>query len=275
MKRTIILTLLLCMAVTASAQFGRSGPERQPFARGAYGRGEFGERTLPKFPGLILDVDPSKGITKDGANNISSVADQSGQGNDGTQGTAGRQPLWVDSQLSGYPIIRFDKSNDANDDGIFFTGMTSTAQSYTMIFVHKPVRTTGTAFGEYFMDIETDRFFFYHLWSDIVDNTGWVDSATQRDIVAAAGAGVWQTATYQFTKDGDGEFFRNGVSQGTDAVGNINIGDIISLGSRYETIGGNFRTYGGDMGRVLIWEGVLTSVELTLVWDYLNNKYGL
>jgi len=64
------------------------------------------------LPGCILWLDAGRGITKDGSNYISLFGDQSGQANNASQATGANQPLWVDNQLNGKPIVRFDGAND-------------------------------------------------------------------------------------------------------------------------------------------------------------------
>lgn len=61
---------------------------------------------------LKLWLKADAGITKDGANKVATWADQSGGGNNATQATAGNKPLWVDSQINGYPVLRFDGTDD-------------------------------------------------------------------------------------------------------------------------------------------------------------------
>lgn len=62
--------------------------------------------------GCKLWLKADAGITKDGSDYVSAWADQSGNGNDASQGTGTNQPLWVDTQLNGKPVIRFDGIND-------------------------------------------------------------------------------------------------------------------------------------------------------------------
>jgi hypothetical protein len=59
------------------------------------------------------------GITKDGSDNVSEWADQSGNGNDLLQATPANQPNWVDAQLSGYPAIRFNGTSDSMQSSAF------------------------------------------------------------------------------------------------------------------------------------------------------------
>jgi hypothetical protein len=62
--------------------------------------------------GCVLWLRSDLGVTKDGGNLVSSWADQSGLGNDVTQGNAAKQPLWIDAQLNGYPVITCDGTDN-------------------------------------------------------------------------------------------------------------------------------------------------------------------
>lgn len=57
--------------------------------------------------GLILDLDADKGITLNGGD-VSAWADQSGEGNDISQGTEADQPLFVASWRNGRASLSFD-----------------------------------------------------------------------------------------------------------------------------------------------------------------------
>lgn len=60
--------------------------------------------------GLQFWVRSDLGVTKDGSDNVSAWADQSGNGRNVSEAT--NQPLWVDNVINGKPVIRFDGSND-------------------------------------------------------------------------------------------------------------------------------------------------------------------
>ena len=52
------------------------------------------------------------GVTKDGSNNVSQWADQSGNGVHLSQNTATAQPLWVANGFNGEPTVSFNGSSD-------------------------------------------------------------------------------------------------------------------------------------------------------------------
>ncbi|MHB9024121.1 MAG: fibronectin type III domain-containing protein [Armatimonadota bacterium] len=65
-------------------------------------------QTLVPQAELKLWLKADAGVTKDGSNYVTAWADQSGQGNDATNGGSTERPLYVGSALNGYPVIRFD-----------------------------------------------------------------------------------------------------------------------------------------------------------------------
>jgi hypothetical protein len=62
--------------------------------------------------GLALWIRGDAGVTLDGSNNVTTWADQSGNGRDLTQGTAGKRPAGTAVTLNGLAVVRFDGSDD-------------------------------------------------------------------------------------------------------------------------------------------------------------------
>lgn len=62
--------------------------------------------TRDYIPGSVLEV-YADFVTKDGANRVSQLTDQSCGGFNLTQANGANQPTWVDAQLNGKPILRF------------------------------------------------------------------------------------------------------------------------------------------------------------------------
>ncbi|MDJ0497436.1 MAG: DUF5011 domain-containing protein, partial [Acidimicrobiia bacterium] len=85
--------------------------------------------------GLWLRADI--GVTAS-AGEVSSWADQSGNGNDATQGTAGQQPDLVVDAVNGNPVVNFDGTND-------FVGGTAGASSHSFYVVVIPDNTISSA----------------------------------------------------------------------------------------------------------------------------------
>ena len=85
----------------------------------------FSSATFSQIPtnGLQLWLKSDTGVILNGSS-VSTWQDQSGNGNDAIQPNVNRQPLFVDNELNGKPILRFDGSNDK----LGFTGSTPMTQ---------------------------------------------------------------------------------------------------------------------------------------------------
>ena len=90
----------------------------------------------------IVFLDAAKGITLNGAD-VSDWADQSGEGNDPSQGTAADQPLFnvSDSNFNNNPSITFDGVSENLFRATFTGGEIS--QPNTVFIVYKNAVTTG------------------------------------------------------------------------------------------------------------------------------------
>lgn len=97
--------------------------------------------------GCQLWLKADAGITKDGSNYVSQWADQSGNGNHAVQATGSAQPLWVDNQLNGKPILRFNNAQyllgsliQANTKiSIFIVSKIASYNDYDRIYALKEV----------------------------------------------------------------------------------------------------------------------------------------
>jgi alpha-tubulin suppressor-like RCC1 family protein/predicted small metal-binding protein len=67
------------------------------------------------IPGLKLWIAADTGVTTNETGQVSSVLDQSGQGNHATQAVTNAEPQWVANEWSGKPVLRFDGVNDKLD----------------------------------------------------------------------------------------------------------------------------------------------------------------
>ena len=77
-------------------------PERMMMAAAGFAS------NIPVTANLRLHYRSDLGVTKDGGDLVSNWADQSGNGDDLVQATGTNQPLWVDTAMNGYPVIRAD-----------------------------------------------------------------------------------------------------------------------------------------------------------------------
>jgi hypothetical protein len=80
---------------------------------------------------LWLRADTIAGVADGGA--LTTWSDESGQGNDFTQATADKKPLYKAGIIGGQPVVRFDGSNDL----LVCSSNFSTAQVGTVAFVYR------------------------------------------------------------------------------------------------------------------------------------------
>ena len=221
MKRTIILTLLLCMAVTASAQFGRSGPERQPFGRGAYRRGEFGGGWSPlNEPSLFAWYRSDQGIVKDGSDRVSRWDDKSGNVYNISQTNAANMLLWEANQINGYPALRIDSGvNDwltcscpnVSAPYMIFVVLKPNAISYGKRILSRHLYTRGTvtnaylgSYIEWTTPVITTEFRVYTMLYKVNASTQWVNDGAgdiDSDCATIAGLGaITIGSTYETTE---------------------------------------------------------------------------
>lgn len=102
------------------------------------------KKWTPKMlPNLKLWLRADLGVTLNGSN-VSTWADQSGNGNNVTQGTANKQPLYVasDANIRNKPVLDFDgvRHQLQGDYGAALTG----AKNWSLIVVYQADTLTGT-----------------------------------------------------------------------------------------------------------------------------------
>jgi autotransporter-associated beta strand protein len=84
------------------------------------------------LPNCGLWLHAGAGLTTNATGNVSVWADQSGNGRNATQGTAGAQPVWVASAANGLPALRFEAIG--TKDGMA-TGWNATNKPYSYFVV--------------------------------------------------------------------------------------------------------------------------------------------
>jgi len=208
---------------------------------------------LPVTAGLQAHFDASaiQGVL-DGSQ-VDTWPDQSGNGNDATQGNTSYQPVFVANALNGLPVLRFD------EDWFGFNRV----DIRTVFFVLNEAPGTAPNWRPMIADSSDFR------WHRGADNTFWSEP-WGRDIVS------------------DGTTTVNGVEvEGEDGQANVvTIPTEISVISHVtldnapadqigRDRGWNDRTWIGDMAEILIYDRVLSQVEMELVGFYLSEKWGI
>lgn len=195
-----------------------------------------------KADGLVLaDSDP-----------VTTWADQSGNGNDVTQGTAGFKPLYKTNIQNGLPIVRFDGTDDVLTAGFTIT--------YGTIFAVANFNSAGN-FPAYNGLVVTDAGATAgddYLLGDGSGTTNIYNSGTTTVYVN-------KVLTYSFSP-----LLTFKLVSVVDSTPNsrttLNIGNDPAAGSRF---------WNGDVGEVIIYDTALSATDRGRVENYLNSKWAL
>ncbi|MGA2501699.1 MAG: autotransporter-associated beta strand repeat-containing protein, partial [Tepidisphaeraceae bacterium] len=203
--------------------------------------------------------DPTK-IVLDASNKVAAWNDETANGLNFTQGTAGNRPLYVANALNGKGVVRF-------------TGSSST----------QLVMSTATTPQEVFIvtDPGSGNAGLAGIW-------GWgsTTTSTNDEGIRTVSATAWQNQgnTNDFTYSTGGAMYINGVLQGTNpgfTVGSAHVLTALhgasnnaftatALGLYY-----NGRPYTGDIGEVIMFQSVLSTAQQQAVEQYLLYKWGI
>lgn len=193
------------------------------------------------------------GITLNGSN-VSQWDDQSGNGKNLTQATAGSQPLYVASGINGFPSLTFD--------GVDFLSCTPiiTLANQTIFIVYK--KAGG---GNYvILDYDGTVYPLLHYGGTLYNGNSTLAVATTNNTWYAR---AWKSAS-GLTQP---EFFSNGVSLG--------------LGSANDSATRNYLRYvgslngaaglDGSIAEILVYNDVKSDADILLVNNYINTKYAI
>ena len=219
---------------------------------------------LPVTSGLLYHLDAAQDVAKDTSDLVSDWGDQSTNGNDFSQGTADKQPLWVDGVVNGMPVIRFD--GDLTDAAL---GVAPYADELVL--------STSTGPQTVFLVNSTTRHnSLAGIWGKDVADTG----------IRRMSDSAWQHAegnSDDFSYSGD--MYVNGEATGTAGLNTFHILAATSTTSQsfsatslgdYFKVGENTpRSWQGDIAEVVVFDRVLDVAELNEVGGYLATKYDI
>lgn len=197
---------------------------------------------------------------------VSSWADQSGNGNNATQGTGASQPLYETNELNGFPVVRFDGSNDFLDATV-----AASTTAYTRISVFQWDTSQGT--GAFRVALNFGPGASANTTFTGIDPSGFYissHSAAGNDLPSGVSSG-WIVASVVVSA-GTIEWWLDGASVGSSST------DVLARGSNLARLGnygsGSFY-FKGDIAEDIIYDAALNSTDRQTVENYLLLKYGL
>lgn len=210
------------------------------------------------------------GITLNGST-VSAWADQSGNGNNVTQGTANKQPLFVasDSNVNNKPVLDFDGSNDQMQ-GNFAAALTG-EKNWTLITVGQWDTLTGTrciasvGAGGNGYDLIVN---FSGTGKREVVHKG---VAAMPDDNATTNYEIWSA-----TRDNSGSpnviLKVNGVTQSISTPNTVMLTPGVSI-----SIGANFTVsfMDGKVAEVIVYNNKISDADLAKLHTYLGSRYGI
>lgn len=215
---------------------------------------------------LSYTGDGASGVYVWGANSsqpkVSAWADQSGNGNHITQGTAANQPLWLPNGLNNKPTLRFDGVND-----VLASGAMTLVQPETICMLYKKITTAGPGTADIIYD--GAAFGSMLLRSDnspqtiIQDGVGFA-AASERGL----GSFVYATDVFNGASS---TISSNGTQLATGNAGNALNANGFVLGAGATPV----RWANIEVAEVIIYNRTLTAAEQALIDAYRKTRFAL
>ena len=246
--------------VVKAAAF-RSGFATSSVTSGTYTRDDFADFTRS---GLSLWLRADLGVSST-SSSVTAWKDLSGSGNDGAQATAGSQPTIQTNQINGYPVLRFDGTNDY----ISVPDATNLKPSNLTAFVVAK-RSGGNSSGAYFAKTSgnfNDGYGMIRFAGGT--SAGLYLTATANSASIPQATGTFAILNGRFTGQ-QAQFVING---GTAAV--TGYSGTITQTTQPLTIGGRSTNnpLGGDIAEIIMFSRSLSDSEQRAVNRYLYNRY--
>jgi hypothetical protein len=204
---------------------------------------------------------------------VSGWNDQSGNGNNATQGTSANRPLFIASEplANNRPVLRFDGSDDWMQTGTHITDNVGTL----MIVARK---TAG--FGGY-RTIFTSQDFLMLGRTPSQDVWGAYNDGGERLFTPGTSIGVNSSAAFRilgYRQNGSGAgqlaLFLNGTISTTLHNGGGNSKGITTIGSN-SSGSSAIQHFPGDIAEIIFYRAPINAAQRIIVENYLSAKYGV
>jgi fibronectin type 3 domain-containing protein len=195
-------------------------------------------------------------------------ADQSGLGNNATQGSLGNQPQWVPSVFNGLPVVRFDGTNDFLTLPAFMSGATG-GEAFVVLKSTTPSGGIGGlwSWGSFTFYVDVNLPPEYPAADgSIMDDFG---SASCFQLgVPSVPLNQYHVYEVSSTSNNWAAWFNGQLQFSTT-------NNTVGFSSTSQTLGRDWFMFSGDVAEVLVFNRGLAANERGAVNGYLNMKYGL
>ncbi len=219
---------------------------------------------------LWLRADAGTSTTTNGQP-VSGWNDQSGNGNNASQGTSGSQPQFIASEplANNRPVLRFDGNDDWMQTTTHLTDNVG-----TLIVVGRK-----TALSSDYRTIFTSRDFLMLGRTPSQDVWGAYNSGGERLFTPGTSIGANSSAAFRilgYRQSGLGAnqlaLFLDGVQSTTLQNGGGNGKSITTIGSNNTFVSQHFP---GDIAEVIFYRAPINAAQRIIVENYLSSKYGV
>lgn len=191
-----------------------------------------------------------------------------------TQATQGDQPTYTMDGINGLPTIRFDSAIDTQK--LSGTAPTDFRTDQTVFVVFKWRASNANGANLFALDGTTTFTTTIKVGTDgVLDIFDYNGSAEADNLTFSLSAENTQilTRTYN-TASNVSQLYINGTSIATNTasvVGNFGLASTITIGNSATEV----KTFGGDVGEIIIFERALKTEERKSIENYLSKKWGV
>jgi hypothetical protein len=205
-------------------------------------------------------------------NQLTNWTDLSGSSNTATAVASNNRPTRIPEALNGYPVMRFDGTNDYLEAGTT-TSLNMTQWSFLVVGKINNNKNYNYWFGKGNDVTENYEFLSYadpfmHVPINFTDGTrGWLNTPTTSSVNNYA---IWQ---YDYSTAGR-NIYLNGTSVASDAVSKTpqtnNL--VMWIGNERSTTG---RFLDGDIAELIMFNTRQNDIQRTILQNYLSSKYNI
>lgn len=212
-----------------------------------------------KFTGCALWLAADRGVTTvDG--NVSTWADQSGNGRHASQPTSGYRPLYVASAQGGRPTLRFDGINPTGDHLIFNTPFAK-SMAGTIFFA----LTLGSKTGYCALMFRSDNSHNPY----VRDGKACFFTSS---LAAQGTVSIYNTCSILTFQYSSSEYI-NVRTNGSDLVSKSS--GLVTGNWTSVSAGAYSQDYQGDISEIIIFNRALPDAERIRIEQYLSTKYAI